>query len=187
LRRHLPFSSKMLAILVSVFTIIGGLFAAGTYLADRHSYTSFRVNGSDSKVIRATVWNSGSKPSSILVGHLKFPAELAIEDATLTLDVDNDNKTSVVAPGKPMNVSLEVEELLRKINTSRQQTLEEIEGILHLPREKPLVVEVAIDVEESGHLWNLLPSPYVATRRVQIPAARIEEFILGRISALDDR
>lgn len=105
-----------------------------------------------------------------------------IDDATL-YQADGDN---VIATGNAVTVGLSLNELSRSVRPgSRERYLkDDIRKFLE-EHGQSLLVRVDVDIEESGHIWDPLSHRFVVQRSDTVPAANIEDFILGRLPDVD--
>jgi hypothetical protein len=165
--------------MVALCAVISNMFTAGSYLSDHESRTSFKVTSIDAKVLHLKVWNTGRKPSRLVGYRLRFFGQLMIEDSTL----DQADGDAVIQPGSSMNVGVTVKELLRsrlRPGGEERHTKNDVKAQLR-EHKQPLMLQVEVDVEESGHLWNLTDQPFVVTKIDRVSADRVKDFILGRI------
>jgi hypothetical protein len=178
-RRIFPVSTTVLPMMVALCAVISNMFTAGSYLSDHESHTSFKVTSIDAKVLHLKVWNTGRKPSRLVGYRLRVFGQLMIDDATL----DQADGDAVIQPGNSANVGVTVKELLRSRlgpGSEERHTKDEIKAQLADPT-KPLMLQVEVDVEESGRLWSVNDQPFVVTKADKVSADRIKNFILGRI------
>ena len=172
--------SNLAAVLpvAAIVALVSGIYSAGTYLNDRNSNTRFMVTSADATDLHLMVWNTGKKPSRLTRFQLRFFGQPGIEDATLYLD-DGD---AVIEPGNPVKVGLSIKQLSRSLkprSTDEHFTKKEIES--WLKNHGQAMIEVEVEIEESGHLWNLTDHPFVQPQRDKLTAGQMSEFILGRI------
>jgi hypothetical protein len=146
------------------------------------SQTAFEVTSADSEFLRLKVWNTGHKPSRLISYRLRFPPQLMIEDARLD-QVDGD---TVIDPGSA-SVALTVKELLRscKPGDKKRFLKRDIETLLR-KRDSSLAVEVEVEIQESGHLLEMTPHPFIVPRKDKPAADLVKNFLLGRIPDVDD-
>lgn len=163
--------------------MLSGIYSVATYLSDRNSDTRFMVASADANLLHLKVWNSGKKPSRLIRYRLKFSGNRMIEDAIL----DQAEGDAVIPFGVPVNVGLSVKELARSVKpgSNERYTKDEIASSLSDDKSLAVTVEVEVDVEESGHLWQLISRPFVVPRSDPLQARSIKEFILGRIPDVD--
>lgn len=178
-KKNLLFYAVAVTFISGIFTLISTGFTGLSYLVDRNSDTKFKATSNDTKVLHLKVWNTGRKPSRIVRYRLRFPRQLMLDDATL----DQADGDAVIQPGNPVNVGVTVKEFVRSLRPGSKDdryTKEEIKALLSDPKQ-PLILQMEIDVEESGHLWNLSDHPFVVPKTDKVSADRVKDFILGRI------
>lgn len=183
-RKYLQASTTGFTLVLAFFAVFSGVFSAGTYVSDRNSDTKVMVTSADSKVLHLKVWNTGRKPSRLVDYRLKFPSELMVENTAL----DQAEGDAVIEPGRPVSVSLTVKELSRSLKPGGKEHFTKDDIKSFLDKSGRLVTsQLEVDVEESGHLWQLSSQPFVIQRSDTLPTDRMKEFILGRIPDVDVR
>jgi hypothetical protein len=147
------------------------------------SHTGFDVNNSDAKFIHLKVWNTGHSWSRLVGYRVKFPSDLMVESAELTLATPD----TIIEPQESAHaVDLTMSELIRGCNpaTKRRYLKSDIDKVLR-ERSRSLIT-VEINVQESGHFPEFHRSPFVVPRSATVTGDLMLAFILGRIPDVDD-
>jgi hypothetical protein len=181
-RRFVSSEFKWLTIL---FLVIGNLYAAGSFLSDRHSYTSIKMVRANEQRIYLKAWNTGKKPSALTDFSLCFPPGMGINTTVLEPATGD----SVVPPNGSIEIALRVANDLcrsRKRGSTERYTKEEVVAGLEARRSRPLTVRLGVMVEESGHAWDLAAHPTFVRKGDTFAETRIKEFIEAVLPEAED-
>jgi len=174
LRRYFNLSSTVLALIAALISVLSVLITQGAAVFHKHSQTVFKVTGANDILVHLKVWNNGSEPSTLLSYRLKF-GELPIEAIPL-YPKDAQEGRIILLPGKPVEVILEpYEKLMTTCRPGYDQPCRRAALLTQLNRTS---VTLEMDVEESGHVWNLFTTrPYRLTEEDTFPGNIIYQFV----------
>ena len=185
-RRIFSVSSSTFAWLTALFAVIANLFTAASYYGDRQSHTTVKMTRADENYIYLKAWNTGRKPSVLTEFRLCFPPGVgldstALEPAAGDPDVQAD---SVIMPGEPVEIPLKLAEELcrsRKRGSTTRFMRDEVLAGLQARRAAPLMVTLAMKVEESGSTWDLVSHPRTEKKEDTFAEGQIGSFITARL------
>ena len=160
-RRFFFFSGTILTQLTTLFTVVGGLFAAGVYVYTHlaHSHTSITFAGANDNEIFVHVSNTGWRPSTLRGYRLRFD-ELPIVDAPLDLVAADMREIGAVPARTTIKFALTTTGLrARSGEVAKRKTLESLSG--HSAK-------LEIDIQESsdppGGPWQVRSERFSAER-----------------------
>jgi hypothetical protein len=186
-------SESTLKWVIAVFLIIGNLAAAGSYFADRQSHTQIKMTRADENYIYLKAWNTGKKPSALTEFKLCFPPAVGVDSTELEPAIgDPDQKehvSSVVPPAGSIEVALRVAGDFcpsRKRGSTERYTKEEIVNGLKTRRSMPMMVRLAVRIEESGSTWEWTSHPRLETKEDTFAEERLRTFIETALPKGDD-
>jgi hypothetical protein len=151
LRRYFNVSSTVLSLFTALLAILSVLITQGSAVLHRHSQTEFKVTGALGPQIHLKVWNNGREPAALLSYRLKFDS-LPLKTADLT-SKDVQNGRNIILPGKPVEVVLESHKLEKMCDSTDTRSCSDATILTQLQRAN---LTMEIEIEESGHYWNLL-------------------------------
>jgi len=175
-RRYFNVSTTALALLTALFSVLSIIISQGSAVLHRHSETEFKVTGAQGSKIYLKVWNNGGEASTLLSYRLKF-AEFPIRDVDLFPEHAQERRY-IIPSGRPIEVALEAYGRLK--GTCRPAYPQPCEPTNVLQGLGGRYVTLEVEIEESGHLWNLISThPYRRTQSDAFSGNTIGEFIVG--------
>lgn len=174
LRSYFNVSSTFLSLITALFAVMSIIVTQGSAVFDRHSQTEFKVTGANDLLVHLKVWNNGREPSTLLGYELMFGV-LPIKKMAL-FPKDAQEGRIIILPGKPVEVVLEpYAKLTTTCRVAYDQPCRREELLKKLGSAS---VTLEMEVEESGHFWNLISThPFRHTQRDTFSGNIIYQFM----------
>jgi predicted nucleic acid-binding Zn ribbon protein len=174
LLRKINVSQTFLLVLTAMVTVLTFIITQSSTVFHRHSETEFKVTGANDILVHLKVWNNGREPSTLLSYRLKFRG-LPLKDIAL-FPTEAGQGRIVMPPGNPVELVLEpYDKLTTTCNPSYDQPCVREELLKRLAGSS---VTLEMQVEESGHFWNLFTThPFRHTQSDTFSGRIIYQFL----------